>query len=234
MLIKNRLLTFHRIFHISIIILSTSFFMTGCSSNNTLQTAKVLPENTMLVGGAAQFYPNGYVIHSQYSNKIGPGYHGPGSAYGSLWALIRKGLGYNMDIGLNLSVYSLELNYKYQVLNLGNYYLATGIGSYYGYKPDIIDGGPGDHSLDIILPIYMSYDVSKRYSVYTSGKYIIRNIYSKYQDRKHVRRYLVSGALGNKIMITDNYSLLFEGALSKVIGIQQYSFQANTGVCKEF
>jgi hypothetical protein len=203
-----------------------------------MQTAKVLPEGESSAVGAFALSPNGRVMQSQYTgrpDKNGEQFGTYKSPTVSPWYMLKYGLGYGADAGIGISLFSVESNVKFQVLNIGNYYMATGAGLFFGLMPNTADDGD-IYSSDLIFPVYMSYDISSKYSVYGAGKFIIRNLHSSanYEGSDNSPRYLLSGTIGNKIDIIDDNKLLFEVCLSKDLGVKYYSGQFNIGVSREY
>lgn len=214
------------------------FLSASCASNLTMQTAKILPEGTLSIGGAAGMATNNNMISSQYNGRPDIENERDEFIFAFLpWFMMSYGMGSGFDISLYLTYYAVEGGFKYQILNVGDFFLASGFKSYYGYLPDIIDESePGIHSFDAIFPIYLSYDLNSCYAVYGSCRYIIRNIYSKRENvyTENSPRHLVSATLGNKIMNKDNYSIMFELSVNKDLGIDFYSTQFNVGGTQEY
>ncbi len=229
-------------FYFVLIIIS----VTGCASNLTMQTAKALPEGVLSVGGAVALASNRNLIISQYNGRPDIESKKDDSPEGEPvilpWFMLGYGLGSGFDISLNLTPYALEGGFKYQILNVGDFFLASGVKTYYGYLPDIIDGNePGIHSFDVILPLYLSYDLTSKYSVYGSVKYIFRNIHTSRGDEyliddhpENSPRHLLSGTLGNKFRNSTNSSIMLELCVNKDLGINYYSAQFNMGATKEY
>ncbi len=219
----------------------------SCISNLTMQTAEVLPKGVSSTGGAVVISPDGRGVISQYTGrpdiyeqeyKKNNNSESENPYIQPPWFIVRYGLGDGFDIGSNISLYAVEGYFKYQFFNSGDFFLATGINSYYGYRPNIIDGNePGIHSFDMIFPLYVSYNILPKYAVYGSGKYTLRNTYSKIEEdyyNDNSPRHLMSVTLGNKIMNSNNYSIMFELCVIKDLGINFYSTQVNVGITDEY
>lgn len=233
MLLNEEILKYYTGLFFSIIALI--LLSTACASNMTMQTAKALPAGVFQICGAVGLLYDESGVPSQYSGR--PDRDGI-SFLPNLWFLSRYGLGGGCDIGLNIVPYALEGNFKFQFFNSGNFYLASGIGSYYGYRPDLVDPEPGVHSWDIILPLYVSYDITTGYALYGAAKYINRYLYTKDDYNQNInrsaRRHLVSFTGGFRISLVENKSFMTEICVNRDIGIRYYSAQLNAGIAKEF
>lgn len=226
---------------LSVVIVGMALVCSACVSNMTMQTAEVLPQGKFLSGGAVVLLRDENGVLSQYSGdpekELDADDDKRKQTIVNPWLMTRYGLGSGCDIGLNVSAYAIEGNFKIQMLNAGDFFLASGIGLYYGYRPDLIDPEPGVHSLDIIFPAFISYNVTDFYALYGSVKYTSRNLYSKRESQYidgYVRRHVVSLTLGNRLKIFENNSLMFEVCINRDLGIKYYTGQISAGAAREF
>lgn len=212
---------------------------TACVSNMTMQTAKVLSEGELRIGGAVGLLYDRNALLPQFRGRPDKEKENKENLKFPIinpWFLSRYGLGGGCDIGLNLAPYAVEGNFKFQFYNSGDFYLATGIGSYYGYAPDVSDPLPGIHSFDIILPLYVSVDITADYSIYGAAKYLKRYVYTERDDqitRGLAKRHLVSITLGNMISINEWSSFMLEICINSDLGINYYNAQINAGASTE-
>lgn len=174
---------------------------TACVSMSSLQTARTLEE------GQSQNTFGGGVYNSK--DKIGEIEYDSNLPY--LEYSYRHGLMKDLDAGLKITLigaYGADL--KYQLVNHDQWAISTGLGlGYMSYKIKSGDQESNVKFLDWMLPLYVSYDFSKSWSLYLTPKYIYRSISGDTSGSENV----TGAALGTKI--GEKSGVYFEAAIMK-------------------
>jgi hypothetical protein len=149
------------------IILAVLFYISmGCVSMSSIQTARTLPAETsqQSVGGGV------------YNSEMTIGDNTVTTNLPYIEYSYRRGLTENWDAGLKLTfIGAYAADTKYQIFANDQWAFSAGAGlGYMSYK--ISSGGSDEEVkfIDIMLPFYLSYDISKSWAVYLSPKYISR------------------------------------------------------------
>ncbi len=138
----------------------------GCVSMSSLQTARTLPE-----GQSQQSFGGGV-----YQSKMGEGENTVEANLPYVEYTYRRGLTNNIDWGAKVALGSYGADLKYNFISGDQFALAAGLGL--GYSSYKISSGGADNEytyLDIHVPLYLSYDISKSFVVYASPKFVQRN-----------------------------------------------------------
>jgi len=180
-------------------ILALAIFATGCASVSTLQTGRVLEK-----GGSYHSLGLGTYTSDDF---IG----GDDLSLPLIEYTYRRGLWDKIDFGIKLAIIgSTMVDLKYNLLNGEKWALATGLGIGYLSYTSSLNGQDSDVTIfDFMLPVYLSYDVSKMVSLYGAGKYMLRTISSDAGSGDDGS--LVSSSLGVKW--GDKSGVFLEGSL---------------------
>ncbi len=140
---------------------------TGCVSMSTLQTARTLEE-----GQTQQTFGGGTYQSKTKDAGVDIETNLPYLEYS-----YRMGLKKDIDLGLKLTLIgSYAADVKYQFYNSESFAASTGLGlGYMSYK---ITSGSTEKEvqyIDVMVPLYLSYDFSKSFAVYMSPKFIYRS-----------------------------------------------------------
>lgn len=146
--------------------------VTGCVNMSTLQTAKTLAPNKqqILVGG-------GYYASPQL-DKAASSSTGTDTQLKLPYMELgyRRGVIEHLDLGAKVTVPGTAgVDAKYQLVDGGKFAVAAGLGAYYLS----IESGDGmdktsSKVVDLIVPVYVSYDIASPLAVYASPKYALR------------------------------------------------------------
>lgn len=163
---------------------------TGCVSMSSLQTARTLEE------GQTQQSFGGGVYNSK--SKIGEVETDTNLPY--VEYAYRRGFAKDFDAGLKLTFLgAYGIDGKYQIYADQNWAFSAGLGlGYLSYK---VSAGGEDQEvkyIDVMLPLYLSYDVSPGFSVYTSPKYISRNVSGSSSGTEGVTGLTLGAKIGEK------------------------------------
>ena len=158
----------------------------GCVNASTLQTARVLPPGDMMVlagGGITKPLGGGGDALTKVMGSL---------PYGEVAA--RYGFIDGLDVGARVTLLGTgSLDAKYQFLDRGPLALATGLQFGYltissGSSEDTSGTGTGTSSepaaetkkesgiIDLVIPVYASYDLGTHLAVYASPRYLLRYI----------------------------------------------------------
>lgn len=155
-------------YYLKLMTLLSMLATSACVSMSSLQTARTLDE------GQSQQTVGGGVYNSK--ETIGTIEYETNLPY--IEYSYRRGFKKDLDAGLKLTfVGAYAADIKYQLIDGDAWAISTGLGvGYMSYK---ISSGGQDSTvkfLDFMLPLYVSYDFSKSFSVYMTPKYIHRSI----------------------------------------------------------
>lgn len=156
-------------------LLALNFFGTGCVSMSGLQTARTVePGKAEMVVGAGTYQ----------SGAITDAIREDGAVKGDSLSIpfaefsYRQGISKDWDAGLKLTfIGSAVVDGKYSLIEGKSF--AASIGAGVGYLS--ISSGTGDDKtesqiMDLIVPLYLSYDVAENFAIYGAPKYIQRSI----------------------------------------------------------
>ncbi len=170
-----------------------------CASVSTMQTAEVLPvgESSHAVG-VGTYSSDDFVGGDDISLPL-------------IEYAYRRGMWDDIDVGLKLALIgSITADMKYNFLKSGDFAMATGLGlGYLNFESESMSVTQKVTIIDLILPLYVSYNVAKMTSLYTAAKYIFRAISSDFANPGDGG--LLSASLGVKI--GDTSGLFLEGSL---------------------
>ncbi|MFU8804962.1 MAG: hypothetical protein ACNA8W_14210 [Bradymonadaceae bacterium] len=145
---------------------------TGCMNMSTLQTARALEagESRILVGGGYFTSPE---VNDAAEDVSGTDVT---LSFPYLEAGYRRGIIPNLEAGAKLTIPgSIGLDAKYQFVDAGGFALATGGGlSYLSLTSGTGENEVSSTVIDLIVPVYASYDVGEYLSLYSAPKYILR------------------------------------------------------------
>ena len=180
--------------------------VTSCTNMSSLQTAKTLKKDQgrFLIGG--EMYHGSKSINgkrdSVWRNSKGQmGYVDIG---------YRRGIAKDLDIGVKLIVFSLLFaDVKYQIIKENEFVLSAGFGAGTSLPLSIrqVEGPKTSrdtvwkkmHVYEVTFPLYISYDINRYFSLYTSPKYIFHTVEGNYV--MHMNLVGITGGvkLGKKI-----------------------------------
>ena len=151
-----------------IILLPILFLMANCASVSTLQTARVLEENDSTHSiGVGTYSSDDFLGAGSISMPV-------------IEYTYRRGMWKDIDLGVKLAIIgSTVIDLKYNLINGEKFALATGVGlGYLSFTSTLAGADSKSTILDLIVPLYLSYDVNKEFSVYGAGKYMLRTVSS--------------------------------------------------------
>lgn len=149
-----------------ILLFGLQFFIAHCASVSTLQTARVLDEGDAYHSVGMAFYSSDDFLGGE---KI---------SLPLLEYSYRRGVWKDIDVGFKLALIgSASVDAKYRLIDGEQWALSTGIGlGYLSFESSFGDVKQQSTLVDIILPLYLSYDVSKMATVYSAAKLMYRSI----------------------------------------------------------
>ena len=173
-----------------IILIATSFGFAGCVSMSSLQTARTTPIGTtqQSVGGGV------------YNSKMDIGTTKSETSLPYLEYSYRHGFTNDFDAGFKITfIGAYAADGKYQIYTNDKFAFSAGAGlGYMSYK---VSGGAEDQEvkfLDVMLPLYLSYDFTPSFTLYTSPKYIARNISGTKTGSEGITGLTVGTKIGEK------------------------------------
>ncbi|MEM7646887.1 MAG: hypothetical protein AAF203_08265 [Pseudomonadota bacterium] len=199
-----------------LVLIATPFLLCHCASISTLQTARVLEKGESQHNVGVGFYTS--------DDFLG----GEDLTFPMLEYSYRMGVWDKIDAGLKISLIGTAvLDAKYNLVNGENFALATGLGL--GYLS--IDSGPEDAEMtttiiDVILPLYASYDISKMFGFYSAGKFLFRSVSADGEVEGDGS--MLSATLG--IKYGDSSGVMLEGSLLSGLDSDFTGSQFNFGV----
>ncbi len=157
-----------RLFQLLTLLILFTGLQTACVSMSSLQTARTLEEGqTQNTFGGGVYQSKDTINDIEYESNL------PYLEYS-----YRHGIIKNLDGGLKVTfigAYSGDI--KYQLVNGEQWALSTGLGlGYMSYKIKSGDQESTVKFLDWMVPLYLSYDIAKSWSLYMTPKYIYRSI----------------------------------------------------------
>lgn len=184
--------------------------LSGCASFTTFQTARVVPVNSYRL-----FFDVGYLNSSQVNNSFRDGQ----KQYFLVEAGGRAGVAKYLDMGLKLALPgTVAWDAKYQFIQWGGLALSLGLGADYLNLP--LSGSRKTHVFGVMVPVYLSMDLTQWLGLYASAKYLWR---SQSGDLTSTGRYAAASTgvrLGNTwgIMLEGTYIMRFQETYSAVMG----------------
>lgn len=151
-----------------IILLPLLALLANCASVSTLQTARVLKEDDSTHSiGLGTYSSDDFVGGGSISMPV-------------IEYTYRRGMWKDIDLGVKLAIIgSTVVDLKYNLINGEKFALATGVGlGYLSFTSTVGAQEQKSTILDLMVPLYLSYDINKTFSVYGAGKYMLRTISS--------------------------------------------------------
>jgi len=170
----------------NLLVLTLTLTFTGCLSMTSLQTAKTMPRNTSQLQGAIGVYNSPTLDEEVDGDNIRALF---------LEAGFRYGYRDNLEVGGKMTIAippSFAADMKYNLINREKFALAIGAGvgfmNYDFTGEGFISSSDSETTvsviddddeatifmLDVVIPLYISYDVTESFALYTSPKYISR------------------------------------------------------------
>ena len=225
---------------VPILLVFLGFFSTACFSASTLQTARALKvgEHRVLVGAGMVGGP-----------LITDGDKGPEPSDAVLWdgafpyveVGVRGGVAENLELGGKWSALGgFGVDAKYQFLDRDRFAAAVGVGA----NLRLIDTKgfdiyPTATRFDVQVPLYLSYDFSKNFSLYGAPRYLfsVGSAYSSNSDASDRRitelLHLVGSSAG--IRVGDSWGFFGEASVMTALNKDWMNFlQGNGSLYFEF
>jgi len=192
--------------------------LTGCTNVSCLQTARVLEKDK-----GRFFAGGGYAAIPEYSDTTSPGL----KRFPYLELGGRVGVAPKLDVGAKLTVIgSISFDGKYQLVDAGNFALAAGFGL--GGMPKDNDSTASKNKndiLELLLPLYASYDASEYFSVYSSPKYVYRKfVGGEIRESENMLGATVGAKIGKSA------GVYIESTLLRILGTNLQTFQMNASL----
>ena len=143
-----------------------TMLLANCASVSTLQTARVLDEGD-------SFHSIGLSLYSS-DDFIG----GDDISLPLIEYTYRRGVWEDIDFGIKLALIGASvIDMKYNLISDDKLALATGVGIGYLSYTSTVNGQDSDSTIiDFILPLYLSYDIGEKTTLYSAAKYMFRTI----------------------------------------------------------
>lgn len=220
--------------HIWASLLLVSTLATGCVNMSTLQTGRALAPGTgrVLVGGGYYTSPDLNAAANEANTANDPNAKPlPDLKAPYLEVGYRRGIVENLELGLKLTIPgTIALDGKYQILNLGPFFLAAGVGV--GYLS--LTSGPADKPLkssliDVMVPVYASLEPLSWLAIYVSPKYVFRATNTTGGDNPgSSTTQMVGSSAGLKL--GDGTGVFAEGTLLRDLKSKANTFQVSGAV----
>lgn len=169
-------------------------FLSGCANISTLQTARTVQGTRFIVGGGYFQSPRLDSTASRVTTGTAKNLKLPYLELGT-----RTGIASNLDLGIRATLPgTLSVDGKYELYATRQFAAAAGIGCGYLWLPvnfpsDFISGQAlvinkekSMHIVDLMLPLYASFDFSQKFGVYVSPKYFLRTILGGAEENLHL------------------------------------------------
>ncbi len=173
-----------------IVLLVSIFCFVGCVSMSSLQTARTTPKDTsqQSVGGGV------------YNSKMDVGASTVETNLPYFEYSYRHGFTNDLDVGLKLTfIGAYAADAKYQIYTNDKFAFSAGAGlGYMSYK---VSAGGEDQEvkfLDVMVPIYLSYDFNPGFTLYTSPKYIMRQVSGSTTENEGITGLTFGTKIGEK------------------------------------
>jgi hypothetical protein len=189
-------------------------FASGCTSFSSLQTGRVLPEGTNRFFVGAGFFRTPEVSPSQPDKVSFPFLEGGG----------RFGFTEGWDLGMKYTMPGMFTgDLKFNMVDESGFALAAGFGV--GYVAVKSDDANDDHHLkrevlDLLFPLYASYDFAPAFGVYLSPRFVLR--YAQSQQN------LIGSAIG--LRFGNFVGIFVEGGAAWDISSNFKQYQVNCGI----
>ncbi len=141
--------------------------VTHCASVSTLQTGRVLEKGENSHSFGLSLYSSDDFIGGDDISGL------PVFEYA-----YRRGMWDDIDVGIKIAIIGTAvLDMKYNLVNGEKFALATGAGLGYLSFTSTSNGQDQESTiLDFIVPLYASYDLGEKFTVYGAAKYLLRTI----------------------------------------------------------
>ncbi len=195
------------------LLLLGSLVLTGCTSFSSLQTGRVLPEGTNRFFVGAGFFRTPEVSPSE-PNKV---------TFPFLEGGARFGFTEGWDVGMKYTMPGMFTgDLKFNMVDEDGFALAAGFGA--GYVAVKSTDTSDDHHLksevlDLIFPLYVSYDFSEAFGVYMSPRFVLR--YAQSQQN------LLGSAIG--LRFGNSVGIFVEGGAAWDITSNFKQYQVSSG-----
>lgn len=149
-----------------LIIASLGFILANCASVSTLQTGRVLKKGDSFHSvGVASYTSDDFLGGDDLSIPL-------------IEYTYRRGMWQDIDVGIKFAIIgSTVIDAKYNLVDGDKFALATGLGlGYLSFESDIGTQKTESTIIDLILPLYLSYDVGEKVTLYSAAKYFLRSI----------------------------------------------------------
>jgi hypothetical protein len=146
---------------------AVALLATGCVSMSSLQTARTLEKNKSQQTLGGGLYTSESLVDDKDLGRISLPY---------LEYSYRQGLSDKIDAGIKITnSFTLMADGKYQLVDGEQFALAAGLGvGYFSVSQTSGDEKFESTLIDVMVPLYLSYDVTKSFTPYLSPKYIAR------------------------------------------------------------
>ena len=174
--------------------------LANCASLSTMQTARVhKPGKSQHALGFGFYNSDDFIGGDAISIPV-------------LEYAYRRGVWDDIDLGIKLTnLGAMVGDLKYNLVDGKNWAVATGLGiGYLDFESSSNGVTATSTIIDIIVPIYLSYDFSKMTSLYSAGKYIQRAISTSDSGITTEDGGMMSASLGFKY--GDSAGVLLEGS----------------------
>lgn len=144
----------------------STFLLCHCASVSTLQTGRVLEKgDSVHAVGVALYNSDDFLGGDDISSPV-------------LEYAYRRGMWDKIDVGIKLAVIGTAVaDIKYNLIDGEKLALATGLGlGYLSFESEAGTVKQSSTIIDLIIPLYLSYDVGEMTSLYTSAKYFYRSV----------------------------------------------------------
>jgi hypothetical protein len=176
-----------------------------CVSVSTLQTARVLEKDDWYQSLGLAFYnSDDFLDQGIISIPL-------------LEYTYRLGIWKNIDVGAKITnIGGLEGDLKYNLIDSDHFAMATGFGiGYFTFTSTVGTVETQSTIIDLILPVYLSYDVGEKVTLYSAAKYIFRSL-SSVASVNNGDGSLASGTLG--VQLGRESGVFIEGSV--IVGLE--------------
>lgn len=168
-------------------IVLSAILLGGCANLSTLQTARTVPKGQLRFVFGAGWYDSAPL--DRLLEKSGLDAY-EDLSYPVFDLSVRGGIAKKVDFGGKASLLGgMGGDLKYQLLDFEVLAAAVGLGLSYQYVPlkRIADGvKDAFHMIDLSFPLYLSFDLSTLWTLYGSGKFIVRQFFGEFSGAAHL------------------------------------------------
>lgn len=208
-----------KLFLVAVLVVAAS----GCLNASTLQTARVLPpgDHQAIVGGGMTTFPGTTDALVKALAEL---------PYGEIG--YRVGLLDGIDVGAHATLIGTGgVDGKWQFVDLGPLAVATGLNV--GYLQSSSSTSTDNEEtveikatlLDIVLPLYVSYDIGSHLAVYSAPKYLLRALIA---DKGSNAQHNVGATIGVKL--GDGFGLMAESTFMRNLTESYNMLQFNAAI----